>query len=232
MTAMRTLHDFAHPSKRAPALIILLPGALQRPEDLVDAGMVDAVRRRSLAVDLALADLDLRIITEVTDGSALRRLEQGVLQPALREGYRQIWLAGLSIGGLIALAYAARYPARLTGLCLLSPYPGSRMLTGAIRAVGIDGWRADRIDDAAQRDDEHLVWRWLAQRPRTPRIHLGYGEHDRFAAGQQLMARALAAHCVDIVAGGHDWPAWRRLWENFLDRNASRFAHHQTENTQ
>jgi enterochelin esterase-like enzyme len=31
------------------------------------------------------------------------------------------------------------------------------------------------------------------------------------------MAAALASDSVDVVSGGHEWPAWRRLWENFLD---------------
>jgi hypothetical protein len=44
-----------------------------------------------------------------------------------------------------------------------------------------------------------------------------YGHDDRFAASHRLMAAALAPASVDVVPGGHDWPAWRRLWENFLD---------------
>jgi enterochelin esterase-like enzyme len=28
--------------------------------------------------------------------------------------------------------------------------------------------------------------------------------------------RALAPECVREVPGGHDWPAWRRLWGEFL----------------
>jgi enterochelin esterase-like enzyme len=35
------------------------------------------------------------------------------------------------------------------------------------------------------------------------------------------MATALPPENVDVVPGGHEWPAWRQLWENFLD---SRFV--------
>jgi hypothetical protein len=32
------------------------------------------------------------------------------------------------------------------------------------------------------------------------------------------MAAAVETGSVDIVPGGHEWPAWLRLWENFLDK--------------
>ena len=31
------------------------------------------------------------------------------------------------------------------------------------------------------------------------------------------MAEALPADAVDVVSGGHDWPTWIALWEQFLD---------------
>jgi enterochelin esterase-like enzyme len=32
-----------------------------------------------------------------------------------------------------------------------------------------------------------------------------------------MMASALDPECVDVVPGGHEWPVWRQLWENFLN---------------
>jgi hypothetical protein len=55
-------------------------------------------------------------------------------------------------------------------------------------------------------------------------IHLGYGLDDRFAPAHRLMAEVLAPDRVDTAAGGHDWPVWQQLWENFLDRRTSRDA--------
>lgn len=34
------------------------------------------------------------------------------------------------------------------------------------------------------------------------------------------MADALPAGRVLAVAGGHDWPTWRTLWQGLLDRDA------------
>ncbi len=213
---MRVLHDFAVPGQRAPALAILLPGALQQPEQLAQAGFVAAVRARGLALDLALVDLELGFIGEVTDGTALQRLHDGLLRQL--PGYAQVWLAGISIGGFLAMAYAQTHPGRISGLCLLAPYPGNRMLTGEIRqAGGLHLWTAQCAAD----DLECRVWQWLQQRSAAvaPQIHLGFGLQDRFAAGQQLLAGALAAQQVDTVTGIHDWPAWLQLWNNFLDRH-------------
>ena len=50
-----------------------------------------------------------------------------------------------------------------------------------------------------------------------PPLHLGLGREDRFAERHRVLAAALEPGEVDTVPGGHDWPTWRRLWDNFLD---------------
>jgi pimeloyl-ACP methyl ester carboxylesterase len=215
---MRTLHDFANEGQRAPALAILLPGALQQPEEFMRAGFVDAVRRRRLALDLALVDPGLQFIGEATDGTALQRLHESVVQPARAKGYDAIWIAGISLGGFMALKYVDSYPGNVAGLCLLAPYPGNRIVTNEITAAGgLARWQAENAGD----DAEYRMWRWLRQRAPDrsgPQLYLGYGLEDRFAAGQRMMAQALVADDVDTIDGGHDWPVWLRLWENFLER--------------
>lgn len=228
---MRVLHDSAYPERRAQTLAILLPGALQQPEELAQAGLIDAVRRRSLSIDVMLPDLQLKYVGETMDGSLLQRLHEEVVQPAHLDGYREIWLAGISIGGFMALAYAAEYPGRVNGLCLLAPYPGSRILTNEVRkAGGLGQWRAHGMEG----DGERRVWHWLqsqqARRMNAPQIHFGYALQDRFASDQQLMAKALPEAHVDTVDGAHDWPAWQRLWNNFLDRLVPRMNSLITDN--
>lgn len=197
----------------------MLPGALQRPEDFLAAGFAEGIRRRGLALDLALIDFEMQFLSETLDGSALQQLHEAAMGPLRSRNYRQVWLAGVSIGGFMALAYAERYPGMVDGLCLLGPYPGNRMLANEIRAAGgVQAWAGANDGES---DGERRVWRWLRQHrgmSSGPAIHMGYGSDDRFASGHRLMADALAAHQVDVVAGGHDWPAWQQLWENFLDR--------------
>lgn len=225
---MHILYDKACPDRRAHTLAIVLPGALQQPGDLIQAGFVEAVRKRDMSMDLALFDLQLKYVGEAADDSVLRRLHDEVVQPAKLQGYSAIWLVGISIGGFISLAYVGSRPGNVTGLCLLAPYPGSRILTNEIRSAGgLDQWIAGRgIDDA-----ERHAWQWMQDRKAAdcsavvPEIHFGYALQDRFVLGQQLMADGLKGAYVDTVTGSHDWPAWKQLWENFLDRIAPRVKH-------
>jgi pimeloyl-ACP methyl ester carboxylesterase len=223
MTALRLLHDSFEPGRRAPALMALLPGAMQRPEDLLAHGLADALRRRGLPFDIVLADPGLAHIGAATDSSGVDALDAELLRPASRQ-YREVWVAGISLGGFLALAHAARHPGIVHGLCLLAPYPGTRLVSGAIaRAGGLTQWAASGQAPpgyGGEDDDECRVWRWLAGQGlgEQPEIHLGYGDTDRFAGGQRLMASALPAERVCTVEGGHDWPTWGSLWEEFLDR--------------
>jgi hypothetical protein len=222
---MRVLHDFAIDGNHARSLAILLPGALQQPEDFVKSGFVDAVRKRKLSIDLALVDPGIQFIGEAIDGSALQRIHEQVVLPAVHANYREIWLVGISISGFLAIAHADKYPDPAIGLCLLAPYPGNRMITGEISvAGGLGQWQPDFIEND---DAEHKIWHWLKtyrQHAPSTRVHLGFGLEDRFAPAHRMMAEVLDANCVDTVAGGHDWPAWQHLWENFLDRRMSPFA--------
>lgn len=217
---MRVMHDFANRGQRAETLVILLPGALQQADEFAKAGFIADIRARDLPVDLLLADLGLQHIGDSTSGVALQRIDEALVQPARQQGYGEIWLAGVSIGGFIALDYAVRYPGKLDGVCMLGPYPGNRMLQSEIEAADLAGWDAG-VEPAASGDGERMAWYWLrryTESPARPRIHLGYGVEDRFAAGQRLMASMLPKECVQAVQGAHDWTAWRCIWNDFLDR--------------
>ena len=120
----------------------------------------------------------------------------------------------------MALNYVDRYPETVDGLCLLAPYPGNRIVTNEITAAGgLAKWPSENAEHAD--DAERRMWHWLKQYSADhtgPQLYLGHGLEDRFAAGQRMMAEALPAGSVDTIDGGHDWPVWLRLWENFLER--------------
>lgn len=211
---MRSLADFAQPGRQAETLIILLPGALHGPEDFVNEGFVEAVRDRGLDMDILLAEL---LFDHIADEQALPQLHASLIKPSLAAGYRRIWLAGISIGGYVAMGYADQYPGCVEGLFLMAPYPGNRMTTNEIAAAGgILSWQPG---DLAEDDTERRNWRWLQSRAKSGiEVHLGYGLEDRFAPGHEMMAEALPTGHVDRISGGHDWSAWRNLWQRFLDR--------------
>ena len=196
--------------------MVWLPGAYHGARDFVAHGFPEAVRTRRLGVDLQFVDLEL---AHVGDRSAVQKLRDEVVSPARAEGV-SVWFGGISLGGLIALCYAASYPDELDGLCLLAPYLGNRMLTGEIaRAPGLKEWQPGEL---AETDEERRIWRYIKTRSAASRpLYLGYGRGDRFSAAHELLAATLPADAVDVVDGGHEWLTWVRLWENYLD---SRFT--------
>ena len=209
---MGVIFDAARAGESAPTRLIMLPAAYTAPEDFVRAGFVSALRGRRLDIDLVLAGFDLQ---QVSDGTAVRQLRQELILPARSSG-RTIWLGGISLGGYLALCCAQRHAAELSGLCLLAPYLGSHLITGEVeRARGVSDWEPGEPADG---DDELRVWCFIKTlRSGALPVHLGLGRDDRFAPRHRLMAAALAPGSVNIVPGGHDWPTWLLLWENFLD---------------
>lgn len=192
--------------------MVWLPGAYHAARDFSTAGFAAAVHTRRIALDLDFVDMEL---AHVGDRSALQRLRSDIVLPARAAGV-SIWLGGISLGGLFALDYAASHPDEIDGLCLLAPYLGNRMLTAEIaRAAGVAAWQPGEL---AETDEERRIWRYIQSRHADSRpLYLGFGREDRFAAAHELLATTLPAGSVNVIHGGHDWPTWIRLWENFLD---------------
>jgi pimeloyl-ACP methyl ester carboxylesterase len=192
--------------------MVWLPGAFHSAQDFLAAGFAEAVQTRRAALDLLFVDMELE---HVGDRSVLRRLRSDVVLPARAAGV-SIWLGGISLGGLFALDYAASHPDELDGLCLLAPYLGNRILASEIaHAPGLERWQPGEL---AESDEERRIWRYIKNRQTDSRpLYLGYGQGDRFSQAHALLAATLPAESVNVIAGGHEWSTWVRLWENFLD---------------
>lgn len=211
---MDILADDRACATQAPVLLVLLPGAHMTPAEMQAEGLFDAVRQRRLAVDVVAAGAKL---DHIYDGSLLQRLRDELIAPYRARGYQRVWLAGISLGGFAAMAYALHHPGEVEGVITLAPYLGRRALLQEIEAAGGPShWRDTQVprpDDMDQR-----LWRWLARRPaEAPPLFMGYGTEDRFAAGHRLLAQTLPAAHVRSTPGGHDWAPWRRLWAEWLD---------------
>jgi hypothetical protein len=189
-----------------------IPGAYHGAHDFVAAGFEAAVRARGTDLDLVFIDLELN---HVGDRSAMQLLRSEIVLPARAAGV-SIWLGGISLGGLFALDYAALFPGELDGLCLLAPYLGSRILGREIaQAPGLARWQPGEL---AESDEERRIWRYIKTRHSGSQpLYLGFGKEDRFSAAHQLLAATLPGNAVSVISGGHDWPTWSKLWENFLD---------------
>jgi pimeloyl-ACP methyl ester carboxylesterase len=208
---MRSIFCAAVAGAKAPTQMIWLPGAYHAAQDFLNEGFVRAAARRHVALDLRFVDLEMQ---HLDDRDALRRLRSEIVLPA-RDSGAAVWLAGISLGGLVALDYASTHMGELDGLCLLAPYLGNRMLMSEITATsGLAGWEPGEL---AESDAERRIWLYIKTRVDSAKLFLGYGKSDRFSAAHDMLAAALPTEWVEVVAGGHDWSTWLKLWENFLD---------------
>jgi pimeloyl-ACP methyl ester carboxylesterase len=199
-----------------PALrVVLMPGAYHTPNQFLDAGFAQSVRASAERVELILAVPEL---AHLTDRRWLAGLHDEVIAPARAQG-TPVWLGGVSLGGFMALRFAAEYPQALDGLCLLAPYLGSRIVAAEIEAhADSPGWQVNPVD---AEDDERRIWQYvttLEQSLSATRVFFGYGAADRFADTQRVLVRVLpkSRATVRVIAGGHDWLVWRALWDEFL----------------
>ena len=195
-------------NEQADTLIIMLPGIHDRGKDFQRHGFFDNAPNN---VDIVAADMHRGYYQE---RSMDLRLHEDVILPAKAQGYKHIWLLGISLGGFGATVYADKHPDFIDGLILLAPYPGEISIINAIRqAGGLQHWSSDDKMQVEQRS-----WMWLKSITQTRRIPilLGYGGEDKFAAANHLLAEQLPATHVFISPGGHDWKTWQTLWKKIV----------------
>ena len=121
-------------SQAAPKrLVVVLPGRADDLASLRRSGVADAIRRAWPDADVVFAELRLG---DYKHGDAPERLHRDVILPARHEGYREIWLAGASLGGMGTLMYDRLHPGQTTGLILLAPYLGEGAAPDSVAAAG------------------------------------------------------------------------------------------------
>lgn len=213
---------FPAESNPSRCLIVLLPGRGDGPADFERHGFVAIAREKRVPCDLLAVDSHLGYFA---DKSIVTRLAEDVLQPAKSRGYREIWLAGISLGGLGSLLTVRQHAGEIAGVLLLAPYLGEAETIAEIEgAGGLAAWPAPPVQETAEvLDFPRGLWSWLRRNlieeegKTLPPIYLGAGRSDRFAAAHRLLARSLPPERVLSAPGGHTWRAWRELWSGFLD---------------
>ncbi|TCV87468.1 alpha/beta fold hydrolase [Sulfurirhabdus autotrophica] len=215
---MDSIIDIAPGVTGSRDVLVLLPGAKDRPQDFVGHGFIQAVRERNLPIDVVAVDAHVDYYLE---GNIVETLRHDIISALQEKKYCRIWVLGISIGGLGALSFARKYPALVEGVFLLAPFLGVRgTIAEVVRAGGLNNWNPGYI---APEDHERERLAWLKTFPSSevpmPNIYLGYGKEDRYAPASILLAERLPPHHVLALNGGHDWQTWIALWRGLLDKD-------------
>jgi len=211
----RPLASEAHPAAQARtrALFVLLPGLGDHPAAFVENDFIAALRESRRDIDVIAVDAHMGYYAGRT---VIDRLLEDIILPAKTAGYEQIWLVGISMGGLGALLFAEQHAETIDGIILLAPYLGRRRLVRKIAAEGVRDWEPDPQKGGY----DHEIWRWLkgyqdAREPR-PQLYLGYGLQDRSAHNHSLLGELLPPERVYTAQGDHEWTVWTPLWRRIL----------------
>jgi pimeloyl-ACP methyl ester carboxylesterase len=195
------------PSAARP-LVVVLPGQGDDIKVMKKAGIAAAIQKGWPEADVLLAGLTMDYYL---DGKVARRLREEIVEPAGRDGRREIWLAGASLGGAGVLAYEHDFPGDAAGLVLLAPFLGGPTWIRQMTAAGGPNNWSPPVLVPAKLDKDNLsaeLWR-VVKKWTDPaaarRVWLGCGRKDRFLPGAKLVSPLLAEGHFVSPAGGHDW---------------------------
>jgi pimeloyl-ACP methyl ester carboxylesterase len=205
---------------RARGVVVLLPGLGDRPRVFVSRGFLAVLNQHAPAFDVVAADAHFGYYRTRT---VLDELHRNVIGPLRARGYRQVWLAGASMGGHGAVAYARAYPGEIAGLLLFAPYLGPKQAVGeVVRAGGLCPWSppAHFTADVVGFALENFAWLRATTCPPPARlpIFVGIGAKDGLLAPNQLLRAVLPPSSFLVLPGGHGWEVWTPALTALLPR--------------
>ena len=194
--------------------VIFLPGIFDSVNRFKNEHFFSAARDAGITADMVAANTNIGHLTERV---LIKRLKKDVFELIKNDGYKNIWIVGVSIGGLSTLTYFKEYEEDLCGVVVLAPYLADDHLTEEIKNVGgVKNWLpAGRMKDSIDERIEEM-WLWMKVKKDFSNIYLGYGNKDPFIAGSQFLGGFLEEENIMMVGGEHDWVTGRRIWKSQL----------------
>lgn len=125
----------------------------------------------------------------------------------------KITLVGISMGGFGALSLARLYPERVDDVVLMAPFLGTPYFLR--RRVATDHLEL-RPNDGPRKLMLLENWQFLADNPYDQTYALYVGRFDPLALTLPLVRKKAPAVAITKGSGGHNWKAWRKLWEQHL----------------
>ena len=210
---LQTVWWRAHPDRAAKRLLVFLPGRGDHPKDFERRGLRRSLQRQWPDTDIVAVDATLGYYM---NRSIVNRLEADVMAPALRDGYEEVWLLGISLGGLGALLWETTHPGTVDGLLLIAPYLGEdrELLAEIANEGGLDTWQPE--PGVSEENFHRAIWQRLSRGEMPRNVWLALGERDRFRPGMEVLAQDLSPERVRRLPGGHRWSVWRRAFDDLL----------------
>jgi pimeloyl-ACP methyl ester carboxylesterase len=205
---------FAKSGEHGHCLFVFLPGRRDRASDFGRRGFITLAQSRIPRLDCVAVDAT---IGYYLDGSVADRLQREIVGPARALGYREIWLIGVSMGGLGAFFHERAYPGEVNGLILLAPFVGDNLkLFAEIDAAGgAVSWACSQpaTDEPGnkanfQRELRRFLGRLQFDPQRQLQIWIAFGDADRLLPGIERLKGVIPPECVFRLTGGHTWEVW------------------------
>jgi len=200
-------------------LVVMLPGRGDDLQSLGKRGIAQTIHRHWPDADVVLTGLTMPFYRE---GRAAQRLHNEVLAVARRRHYDQVWLIGISLGGMGALLYDRAYPGEIDGMLLISPYLGDEAIYREIQAAGgLDRWQPGPVQALSEANYQRELWRyvqgWSGNPGRTASIWVAYGDRERFRDRIALLAGQLPPGHAFELPGHHNWTLWQPAAATLLE---------------
>ena len=212
----------AKPGEHGRRLFVFLPGRGDRAGDFVRRGIVALAQGRISGLDCVAVDAT---IGYYLDGSIASRLQREIIELARTLGYREIWLVGVSMGGLGAFFHERTYPGEVNGLILLAPYVGDdpKLFAEIDVAGGPVSWASSQPVVSVQGNKANFqreLWRFLGglktDTDAPLQVWVAYGDADRLLPGIERLVGLLPPERVFRLKGGHTWEVWRKGFTEIL----------------
>jgi pimeloyl-ACP methyl ester carboxylesterase len=204
-------------------LFVFLPGRRDRASDFGQRGFIRLAQGRIPGLDCIAVEAT---IGYYLDRSIADRLEREIIAPARAMGYREIWLVGISMGGLGAFFHERAYPGQVDGLILLAPFVGDdlKLFAEIDAAGGAVAWAG--LQSAAARPDkaefQKELWRFLGRLGTDQGVQLeiwiAYGDNDRLLPGIERLRSVIPPERIFRLPGGHTWGVWTPGFTEILSK--------------
>ena len=148
--------------EKVDSVIIFLPGLLDTAKTFKDEQFFSAARKVGVKADMVAASINIRHLIEKV---MVERIEKDIFRHLKNEGYKNIWLVGMSLGGLNTLLFYQKYAKDICGVVAVAPYIADEGLTKELQQAGsLNKWLPKSAKNKkVVKQKLQLLWEWLQQ---------------------------------------------------------------------